>query len=155
MAAGRPLTDADRRRVAKLHAKGLNRNAIAREIGRAQSTVSKIARELGLSFDRSRTTAATQARQVDAKHRRAELADLALDDAHEMRRRALALPPDDGRNARDFAQAYGVFIDRHIRLAEMDADNGTEHAKSMLGALADGFAAAYKHLGAPPPDDPE
>ncbi|MEV3925135.1 hypothetical protein [Actinomadura coerulea] len=37
-----------------------------------------------------------------------------------MRRRALA--SDTGRDARDYAAAYGVFIDRHLRLVEVDAD---------------------------------
>ena len=37
-----------------------------------------------------------------------------------MERRALAA--DSGRDARDYAAAYGVFIDRHLRLAEADAD---------------------------------
>ena len=121
MTSGRPLTDRDRDQVRALHSEGCNRNEIARRLGRAQSTVSKIARELGLAFDRSRTTAATEARQADAKARRTELANLALDDADAMRRRALAA--DSGRDARDYAAAYGVFIDRHLRLTEADADH--------------------------------
>ncbi|TYK47166.1 helix-turn-helix domain-containing protein [Actinomadura decatromicini] len=121
MAARRPIDDTDRRRVAELHAQGLNRNQIAREIGRAQSTVSKIAAELGLTFDRARTAEATRAKVADAKERRADLANLALDDAHAMRARALA--SDTGRDARDYAAAYGVFIDRHLRLIEADADH--------------------------------
>lgn len=118
--SGPPITDHDRDQVRQLHAQGKNRNAIAREIGRAQSTVSKIARELGLTFDRSRTAKATEAKVADAKERRAELATLALDDAHAMRARALAA--DTGRDARDYAAAYGVFVDRHLRLIEVDAD---------------------------------
>jgi len=46
-----PITDRDQ------HAEGLTRNTIGRQIGRAASTVSKIAAELGLDFDRSRTAA--------------------------------------------------------------------------------------------------
>lgn len=117
-----PVTDAERRRVAELHADGLSCAAIARDLGRARSTVSKVCAAAGLLFDRAQTATATEARQVDAKARRTELANLAIDDAHEMRRRALALPPDDGRNARDFASAYATFVDRHIRLTEVDAD---------------------------------
>ncbi|MGW1678517.1 helix-turn-helix domain-containing protein [Saccharopolyspora sp. NPDC002376] len=51
--AASPITDADRERVRELHTQGKTRNHIASEIGRSPSTVSKIARELGLSFDRS------------------------------------------------------------------------------------------------------
>lgn len=54
----RPITDADRERVRELHVQGKTRNDIAREIGRAPSTVSKPARALGLPFDRSKTAAA-------------------------------------------------------------------------------------------------
>lgn len=118
--SGRPVTNAERDRIRALHADGLNCREIADEIGRARSTVSVIARNLGLAFDRAQTKTATEARQVDAKKRRAELADLALDDAHTMRARALAA--DTGRDARDYAAAYGVFVDRHLRLIEVDAD---------------------------------
>lgn len=120
MARNPPVTDQERARVAQLHADGLNCRQIADEIGRARSTVSGIARALGLAFDRAQTETATTARQVDAKARRAQLADRALDTADEMERRALAA--DTGRDARDYAAAYGVFIDRHIRLSEVDAD---------------------------------
>lgn len=39
----RPVTDEDRRRVRELHAEGLSRNAIGKEIGRSGRTVSRIA----------------------------------------------------------------------------------------------------------------
>lgn len=83
MAAGRPLTDHDRQRVAELHAQGMSRNDIARQIKRSPSTVTKLARELGLAFDRAATRAATAAKVADAKARRADLALKLLDLAHE------------------------------------------------------------------------
>lgn len=139
---GPPLTDADRRRVAELHAAGKSRNEIARAIGRAQSTVTKIAAELGLTFDRSRTAEATRVKQVDAKARRATLATTALDDADEMRRRALAAA--EARESRDYAAAYAYFVDRHIKLAEFDADTGVQDGKDMLTGLAEALGAAWR-----------
>ncbi|MGI5196566.1 hypothetical protein ACQEVY_23440 [Streptomyces sp. CA-288835] len=47
----RPVTEEDYQRVAELHARGMGRNAIAREVGRVQRTVRVIAHELGLTFD--------------------------------------------------------------------------------------------------------
>lgn len=55
---------------------GVPRNAVARELQIAPSSVSKIATEEGLSFDRANQTAsATAARQHDLKVRRLELID--------------------------------------------------------------------------------
>lgn len=151
MASGHPVDDGDRGKVAELHKQGLNRNAIARRIKRAPSTVSKIAAELGLTFDRRRTAEATRAKVADAKARRAELAALAIDDAHAMRRRAL--DSDAGRDARDFAHAYGIFVDRHIALTHLDADTGIDDGKAMLTDLAEALGQAWRAGQAEPADD--
>lgn len=118
--AGHPLTDAERHQIRALHADGLSCAKIAERLGRARSTISNACKQMGLPFDRAQTRVATEARKADAQARRAELADLALDDAHDMRLKALAAAT--GRDARDYAAAYGTFIDRHIRLSEVDAD---------------------------------
>lgn len=140
MAAGRPITDAERTRLAELHAQGLSRNEIARDLGRAQSTVSKLAAEAGLSFDRARTRAATEAKMLDAKARRAQLAVDLLADAERMRlqlwapttiynfggkentynERPVDQPPF--RDQRDIVHAVGLLVDKHVRLTEVDAD---------------------------------
>ncbi|MBA9003748.1 helix-turn-helix domain-containing protein [Thermomonospora cellulosilytica] len=161
MAAGRPITDHDRRRVAELHAAGKTRNEIAREINRAQSTVSKIAAELGLTFDRRRTAEATRAKQADAKARRAQLALNLLADAERMRaqlwepatiynfggkdndynERQVDKPPP--RDQRDIAHTTGILIDKHIRLIEVDADQGIDDGKAMLTQLATALGQAW------------
>ncbi|MCX4581987.1 hypothetical protein [Streptomyces sp. NBC_01481] len=63
----RPVTEEGYDAVAELHAQGLGRNEIARQINRAQRTVSLIAQELGLEFDVTMTEVATA-------HRVAQLA---------------------------------------------------------------------------------
>lgn len=76
MAQGRPVEADVRARAIELIGSGLPRNAIARELEIAPSSVSKIATEEGLSFDRANQTAsATAARQHDMKVRRLELID--------------------------------------------------------------------------------
>lgn len=70
----RPVGKADRDQVAALHTQGLSRNAIARQIGRSGRTVSRLAAELGLSFERSGgIVAATEARKTDAADRRSRI----------------------------------------------------------------------------------
>lgn len=76
MAQGRPVEADVRARAIELIGSGLPRNAIARELEIAPSSVSKIATEEGLTFDRANQTAsATAARQHDMKVRRLELID--------------------------------------------------------------------------------
>lgn len=76
MAQGRPVEAATRARAIELIQGGAPRNAVARELGIAPSSVSGIARDAGLSFDRANQTAsATAARQHDLKVRRLELID--------------------------------------------------------------------------------
>jgi len=76
-----PITDEERARVKELHAQGMSRNDIARVINRSGDTVSKIAREAGLSFDRSMTIAATNARQADMAAERVRLTERLLEAA--------------------------------------------------------------------------
>ncbi|MCL3994438.1 helix-turn-helix domain-containing protein [Streptomyces lavenduligriseus] len=80
----RPVTEADYDEVRRLHAQGLGRNAIAREMGRGPRTVSVIAAELGLDFDRSMTAEATRARKADLEERRVLLAEALQGDAERL-----------------------------------------------------------------------
>lgn len=76
MAQGRPVEAGVRARAIELIGAGMPRNAIARELQIAPSSVSRIATDEGLSFDRANQTAsATAARQHDLKVRRLELID--------------------------------------------------------------------------------
>jgi predicted transcriptional regulator len=76
MAQGRPVEADVRARAIELIQAGMPRNAIARELLIAPSSVSAIAKDEGLSFDRANQTAsATAARQHDLKVRRLELID--------------------------------------------------------------------------------
>ncbi|MFF3733058.1 helix-turn-helix domain-containing protein [Streptomyces sp. NPDC002476] len=83
---GRPIDDKDRRRVRELHAAGKSRNEIARALKRSPSTVSKIAADQGLAFDRAeQVEAATRVRAADHAARRATLAFGLHTDAERLR----------------------------------------------------------------------
>lgn len=73
---GRPVEDSVRARAIELIGAGPPRNANSRDLQIAPSSVSAIARDAGLSFERAiQTASATAARQHDLKVRRIELID--------------------------------------------------------------------------------
>ncbi len=76
-----PVGEADEEAVRQLHAAGLGRNEIARQIVRGQRTVSVIAARLGLTFDVTMTEEATRHRVAQLAEKRAILADALTDDA--------------------------------------------------------------------------
>lgn len=167
--AARPVTHDERNRVAAMHADGASRNEIARALGRSPSTVSAIARDLGLSFARERTAAATAAKQRDNRARRAELAAEMLDDIARLRdelfgpctvyafagrdgmyrEHTLDRPPP--REQRDLVLAITHLINAHLRLVEFDRDTGAAPVAGMLGAL---FADLQARHGTGPGDAP-
>ncbi|TFV91391.1 hypothetical protein [Blastococcus sp. CT_GayMR16] len=67
---------------------GKTRNAIARDHDVAQSTVSRIAAQEGITdaWDRADSKRATELRMVDVKARQSELAQLLAEDVHRLRR---------------------------------------------------------------------
>lgn len=82
-----PVTDAEREAIAADVRGGMARNDVARKHGRGAGTVSRIAKELGLSFERSPAiVAATKARQVDVEARIVALAEDLLEDAERLRK---------------------------------------------------------------------
>lgn len=165
----RLVTDDERKRVAELHAQGLSRGAIARELGRQPSTIGKIADKLGLTWDRSKTAVAVKAKQADNRARRAELSRLLLDDAHRLRERlwteseqvvstpkgpakvVQALPP--ARDARDLMTAVGTAVKSHTELERVDAGTGADNAKSMLGQLGEALQVAADQLNGTTSDE--
>lgn len=155
-----PVTDKTRADVRRLHAEGKGRNAIARELKRSPRTISVLAEELGLDFDRTMTAVATQARVIDSKARRAGiisgLYDVAEDDltylkddtydlvevsmGEPVRYETNRLPAQD-RKA--LITGVSTATNAAARLEALDTNNGVDDAKSMLGQLAAGLTAAY------------
>lgn len=166
MAAG-PITDEDREAVKRLHAEGRPRNAIAREIGRSGSTVSKIADSLGLTFDRAETTAvATAARSADLASRRVALAEALHDDAERLRVQLWqpheyfdwggsnhsfdkhTAPQPTPADKRALMGAVSVAVDKSLKLVPPRDEQGAADAVSMLDQLAAGIRAIAAQQGA-------
>lgn len=140
--ARREVTDADHQAVRELHAQGLGRNEIARRLGRSGQTVSKIAASLGLDFDREAARVATEARVIDARARRAELAFKLLDDAERMRQQLFAratvynfggrdntfeqaeISQPSFRDKQSIMAAIGIAVEKSVRLDEYDNASG-------------------------------
>jgi hypothetical protein len=163
-----PVTDAERDRVAELHAQGQSRAQIGRELGRSPNTIGRIATAAGLSWDRTATADATRARQVDLAARRAELAALLLHDAFTLRERLYAativyaftkdgdyvehtLPSPPSGDLRNTMTTIAVAIDKHLALVKVDVDSTGKAAvdawlSDMLGTAA---GAAAEQAGPP------
>lgn len=143
----------------ELHARGLGRNAISREMGITASVISRTAEHLGLDFDRSKIQAATQARLADLAERRALLAEDLLSDAEKLRAQMWEETTvfsfggkENTYNDHVFDEApaaekralmgtAGMAIDRSLKLAPAEASSGLDAAKSMLGSLGEALTA--------------
>ena len=161
MAKPNPVTEDEKDRISALHADGLSRNAIARQLGRSPSTISKTCDELGLRFDRHLTVEATAAKVADAAQRRAKLQDETLAGAQKLMEqmfdRALVYsfggkeneynerwhnePPF--RDKQSIAIAVKALADTALKLAEYDKATGDEGDKSMLTDLRDTLVKAF------------
>ncbi|MFH8345026.1 helix-turn-helix domain-containing protein [Streptomyces sp. NPDC018045] len=157
-----PITDADRNQVRRLHAAGKTRNQIAREIGRSGSTVSKIARDLNLSFERGpEVIAATEARRIDLAARRQQLAEMLHQDAERLRAQLwepctigafggkdnqwseVTLDRPQFSDQRQILAATSIAVDRSLRLAPAEGGEGADQVRSMLGTLGDVLTGAF------------
>lgn len=160
----RRVTADDYEQVKALHAQHLSRNEIARRLNRSPHTITKIAKELGLSFARGDSPGlreATEARRADARARRAALAIKLLDDAERMRQQLFApllvynfggkdntfnqheIPEPGPRDKRDLMQAISLAIERSVRLDEYDSGANLGNVVSLLESLGRGLAAKY------------
>lgn len=153
-ADGIRLSDAGRLRLCEMAEAGATVREIAAELGIASSSVSRYAKRLGVSFDRSATDAATAARVADGRSRRAELAVRLLEQAGmELDRlsrphRAFAfisgptggyveqiLPQPDPGSRLAISRTVATLLQQHVRLAEFDGDDTLDLAKSWIGQL--------------------
>lgn len=153
----RPWTADDDQVLRDMHATGQSLGAIAKHLGRGKSTIHNQAARLGLSWDRTQTASAANAKMHDARARRAaaleaELELLELAQAHARKgltgggwrtvmRGAMGaettqtlefVPPRDLRDSTSARASMAVVIDKLT-----DTDASAAHARSMLDALAD------------------
>lgn len=159
------ITDAQRAEVLRLHATGKSRNDIARTVGISAGSITNICRNAGLTFDRSSTKQANEARQVDLAAARIRLVQKMLDRSERMlddldgtylvynfggkdntyEEHTLARPPVEVQ--RNAVVTAGITFDKLTRIVERDS-GGSEEAVGMLDTLADGFRAAAERIRA-------
>lgn len=81
----KPLTDDERQAILNDIRAGKPRNQTARDHQRSPATITKIAYDAGLAFDRSATKSACDAKRVDNAARRTALVAALLEDADRLR----------------------------------------------------------------------
>lgn len=150
-----PLTQDKRNTILALHAEGHSRNQIARETGTSATSVTRICKAAGATFDRTATAKATRAKVVDAKARRiaiierlytrseAILTRLESDKYKtlvpigpgEQATRELSYVP--GNEERLLSAALTSYLGSAEKLEKIDADNGIAETETMLQKLID------------------
>ncbi|MFJ3867898.1 helix-turn-helix domain-containing protein [Streptomyces nigra] len=157
----RPIDAKDRAAVKRLHKQGKSRNDIARAIKRSPSTVSKIAGELGLTFERGpEVVAATEARRIDLAARRVTLAEALHQDAEKLRSQLwepctigafggkdnvwseTRLDQPTFADQRNILAATGTAIQQSLKLQPAEGGEGADQVRSMLGALGEALTQA-------------
>lgn len=154
------VTDEERAEIRRLHAEGHGRNEIARRVGRGKRTVSRVAEDLGLSFDRTATAIATEAKVIDARARRARIMEQLYDvieaDLTYLKKPdgyvlvevsagkavpfgAERLPAQDRRA---LITGISTAITAASRLEALEGDPGVAGATSLLLNLSDAFRQA-------------
>lgn len=118
-----PLDPAKRAAIlADIRAGGHSCRGLARKHGVSDHAVRKIAAQEGIenAWSRAQTEKATAARAADNAAERATLAAESLTAARAALRRTVEALPE--ASARDAAVAYGILVDKHRALVDMDRD---------------------------------
>lgn len=166
----RPLSDDECASIRRLHGEGLALRAVAREVGRAPSTVARFCEREGLTFDRAQTAAAVAAVQVDFAARRAVIQQRYLDIAEELQQRAVTAAPHaqpagaDGevrrwvtdrpepREVADLLRAATAATNAELRLADYRARDSHDDARDIVLAFDVAVRGAYTAQQQPEPD---
>ncbi|SCD46260.1 MULTISPECIES: helix-turn-helix domain-containing protein [unclassified Streptomyces] len=164
MAKARPVTDEERETVRQLHAEGLGRNAIAKQLSRSGRTITEIAGELGISFAAraGQVAAATEVRQADLADRRAafatKLQDIAEREAAKINQPLLywdwggkehdfdthLAPEPTPADKRALMGTVATALDRSLKLVPPKDESGVEEGLALITQLMSGLAAVYK-----------
>lgn len=177
MPRAKPITAEERALVRQWHAEHVSRNEMCKRLGRGGKTISRIATEEGLSFDRTGSLAvATAVKKADAAERRARLQLDSLEAAEKLLRQMFSPArvynfggkentyeereheEPTFRDKRDIASAMAQMIASSLRLAEFDRGAGDTEQQSALVTLMSTLKAAWAeadHTPPPPPDADE
>lgn len=132
------ISDQQREQVIQLHGEGKKRNEIARETGISPGSVTNICKAAGLTFDRSMTKKATEARQIDMAELRSELTTSTLRVADKLRARIEKAIDDNelDMTPKDAATVFGIFADKHALLTKLTPEaEGNSSVDAWLKSL--------------------
>lgn len=167
MPRGHGLTPDEVDRIKAGHAAGKSCNAIARELGRSPSTVSKHADRLGLSWADKQPRAATIAKQASNRDRRATLvarlytrAERILDRLEADRFKLVGMDKDgyartntidaDAIPGAEERALTGMVVNALVAAARLEAidaaHTGAGDARGLFAAFEPGLQAAYGQL---------
>ena len=119
---------------------GMSASALAKQLGCSKTSVTTIAREIGLedTFNRAQTAAAAAAKQVDNRARRAALIEAYLNDAEQIRERihetaefvtvtgeVIYLTRPGARDVRDFVVAGTSLLKASMDVEKHDTQDDT------------------------------
>lgn len=147
------IPDKTREEVIRLHATGLSCNAIARETGISPTSVSNICKENGLSFGRTQTKRATEAKQADLAALHTDLALKMVQAAHvtmdgydspylvynfggadnTYAEHELEVPPAEVR--RNMMTTAGIAFDKATKARELAGDAKSSEVKEFFEGL--------------------
>ncbi|MYR93088.1 helix-turn-helix domain-containing protein [Streptomyces sp. SID4937] len=147
-----------------MHAEGLGRNAIAKQLSRSGRTITEIAGELGISFAAraGQVAAATEVRQADLADRRAafatKLQDIAEREAAKINQPLLywdwggkehdfdthLAPEPTPADKRALMGTVATALDRSLKLVPPKDESGVEEGLALITQLMSGLAAVYK-----------
>ncbi|MBZ6290412.1 hypothetical protein KVH30_02340 [Streptomyces olivaceus] len=145
-------------KLRELHALGMGRNEISREMGITNSVISRTAAHIGLSFDRSKIRAAMDARKADLDERLSLIAEEFMAVAEDSLRRIHqpttvysfggkdnvyeehTFPEAPVAERVKLTTAAAIAVDKVKKLIPDGDNSGADDAKSMLGKLAQGIA---------------
>ena len=169
----RPVTDETRASIRHLHSIGLGRNEIARQLEISGASVTKAAKQLDLSFDRTDTAAAVAARQIDLAAMRGEVAALLILEA----RQALLdmhlptvigqfggkdntwnetqLDEPDITGKRNLMTIAAIGVQRHTDLVKVDAARDQTTGEGLVDQLGSGLMLLGQMLLQDKANDPE
>lgn len=138
--APKNVTATERARIIELARAGESRNAIVRTVGRSAFTVSKIAREAGVSFDRSAVAAATEAKRIDYEAEQERLRGRMLQAANDS---LDALNGQDARGRQALMIAAGIAVDKALALGKAAREDDGAEAGIALAAVVDAARAEF------------
>lgn len=164
-----PLSDDEIAQIKRMNADGHSLRDVARTLGRAHSTISRVGARESLTWARTgHTAAATAAASADNRARRVAIVGRLYAQVESLLDRleadeyaftattvngveTVTLPEAPAQEVKALVQSIGAATVSAAKLEAIDSDQGAEGARSMLGALADGLRAMAQHL---PDDEP-